>query len=106
MCLRESGKNNEYTAIATDAVPDEEKQALADELKREATSDISIRVLVAPKTDKEVFSLSAIIDDWLKDIRTSEGGFVVGITLPVAASMIQELGGILLNAWKELSKAA
>jgi hypothetical protein len=97
----------EYMAIATDAVDDKDKETLLKQLKKELEDNISIRVLVKPETGRNMFSLSNIIDDWLKDIQEGHKSTIRIIlpTLVSPAEMIEKLDEAIRNAWKVLAAA-
>lgn len=95
-------------AVKTDTHTKEQAEILIEtqHFKDELEKNVSIRVLVSPNPQgkKKVFSLSAIINDWLKDIRKGNKS-IVGITVPVATSLIKQLDKAVKNAWEVLTKA-
>jgi len=105
------GENMAIT-IKTDVSTEEEAENLANsekfkKLKKELSKgnkNISIRLLVKPEEGESVYSLSAIINDWFSDIRNGRKS-AIGITLPLAASMIKELEECLRATWLVLAAA-
>ena len=97
----------EYMAIATDAVKENDAQMLEDGLRTELQDNISIRVMVSPETGKSVFALSAILNDWLKDIRNGNKSTIQRILPRIIYSteMIQRLESRVRTAWRVLAAA-
>jgi len=106
--MRRELADGEFMAIAvqTDATTREEAEKLKKDegYDNELQKNISIRLLVKPGPDSDVFSLSAIINDWLMDISVKKYS-IVGITLPVPASMIKQLENDVRHFWKTLISA-
>ena len=103
---------NEYMAIATDGVVEEDKDVLTEELTEQLRSEqpknISVRILVKPEQGKSVFSLSFIINDWLQDMPNMQNGNdpVVGITFPVITPFSIQLEKTIGIAWNKLLTSA
>ncbi|MDD5427716.1 MAG: hypothetical protein PHI58_00570 [Candidatus Omnitrophica bacterium] len=102
--------DGEYTAIATDAVDSAEKaDALKEELEKElgpelAEENISIRVLVRPESGKSMYSVAAILNDWLEAI--GRGNFsTINKILPVSVPLSPQIERAVRAAWAALAFA-
>ncbi|MDD5421967.1 MAG: hypothetical protein PHT32_00890, partial [Candidatus Omnitrophica bacterium] len=100
-------EQGEIMAIVTNTVSEEKAKELEEFLKPELVDNISIRIAVSPETGKSMFSLSSIINDWLKDIQQGKKS-TIGIVLPAIlspAEMIRQLENAVKNAWQVLVAA-
>jgi len=97
-------------AVKTDVLTREDAEKLAEEkhLKNELEDNISIRILISPDSDPKkrdsLFSLSAIIDEWLEDIRKGNKS-AIGVTFPIPVSLVKKLENAIKEAWIILASA-
>jgi hypothetical protein len=102
--------NGQYLAVVTDPVSKDDaarlKEELAGYMSGELSENVSIRIQVSP-SGCEVMSMTAIISDWLKDIKAkSTSG--IGITLPKLVSpaeMMKQLADSLAAMWQVVASA-
>lgn len=109
MLGRQELGRDEAMAIGTVAGSVEEADRLveSEDLKQELADNISIRMLVRPEASRSVFSLSAILNDWLTEIQKGNKSSLSKI-LPVMISpeeLIRRLGAAVANAWRVLAAA-
>ena len=100
-------EQGEVMAIVTNAVAEGKAEELEELLKPELADNISIRVAVSPEAGKSMFSLSSIINDWLKDIQQGKKS-TINIILPAIlspAEMIRQLENAVRSAWQVLAAA-
>jgi hypothetical protein len=102
--------SGQYLAVVTDPVSKDDAAKLREELvsymSGELSENVSIRIQVSP-SGCEVMSMTAIISDWLKDIKAkSTSG--IGITLPKLVSpaeMMKQLADSLAAMWQVVASA-
>jgi len=107
MLEKQSLPSGEFMAIATEAVSKEAAEGLENRLKSKLAENISIRVLVKPEKGRSVFSLSAIINDWLKDIQDGNKS-TIAMVFPTFISpdvMIEKLDEAVRKLWRILANA-
>jgi len=109
MLGRQELGRDEAMAIGTVAGSVEEADRLveSEDLKQELADNISIRMLVRPEANRSVYSLSAILNDWLNAIQNGNKSSISKI-LPVMISpeeLIKRLGAAVANAWRVLAAA-
>ena len=97
-------KEDEYLAIATDIVKEQEKDDLG--LDSLLENNISINIVVEANTGS-LISLSKILNRWLENL-SKENTSLIDIILPIpitAEELWQRLEDLNRNAWQVLSAA-
>jgi len=92
-------------AMVTDAVSEQDAERLEKKLMPELEENISIQILVGAGSENTIFSLSDIVNNWLKDIQNGVRS-TIKLILPIIispAETVEEIGKAIRIAWNILA---
>ncbi|MFA6610548.1 MAG: hypothetical protein WCT15_06860, partial [Candidatus Omnitrophota bacterium] len=99
-------ENGECMDILTEEVSFEESMVLREKLEDQLQDGVSVQILHGPHPGSGIFSLSNILNEWLKMVR--DGNRSAIIILPALESpeeMLKKLGEAIRASWQTLTAA-